>query len=174
MQLKKLIQFAGLITVSATFCLSALAAPPAERALQTQKRSVPAYSQVLIDAPVDVHYLVSDTRSIEVTGTDVGLSIISSVVLGQTLTVTLKNALTTPDPIKLVIAGPTPSAITVSNSASVVMDGLSSSEVDVAVYGSGSIEASGSVSSLKVHVAGSGFVDAMGGDGGRGSRKARG
>lgn len=150
--------------LSAIFASHALAASavPVERVLHSQKRSVAMYSQLLIDAPVDVQYSVSDTRSVEVIATDAAIPILSSVVVGQTLTITLTNAISTPDPIKLVISGPSPSSLTISNSASVVAEGLSGPEVDVTVYGSGSIEASGSVSTLKAHVAGSGFIDAMG------------
>jgi hypothetical protein len=137
--------------------------PPASSSVEgsgvptTETRSVTAFDGVELSGSNDVVIHVGETRSVRVSGDDNLVGRVTTEVLQGTLVVgTTPGSFTTQVPMRVEIGVPSLSALTLSGSGNVTIEGVAQPSFTVTLSGSGMVKASGAADDLAVTVSGSG------------------
>lgn len=130
--------------------------------VKEEVRPITGFNAVKIDGPVDVTYTVSTTPSVRLLAQANILPLITVEVVAGQLVLATNKSFSTSAPIRALIAGPSPGAVRVNGSGSLVGSGLAGASLQLRIAGSGNIKASGSVDTVNVLVTGSGDVDIAG------------
>lgn len=126
---------------------------------KTEERKLPSFSDIRIEAPVEMTYAVSATPSLRITAPENILPLVTTAVEGDALVIGTKNAISLDKPIRIAATGPSPEALGIFGAANVKASGLKSKSLRLRISGAGTISAAGSVDAVDVGVTGSGNVD---------------
>ena len=123
----------------------------------SEARSVAAFDGVELSGSNDVVIHVGEAQSLRVSGDDNIVGRVTTDVQGGTLVIgTMPGSFTTRVPMRVEIAVPSLSALTLSGSGNVTVEGVAQPSVTVTLSGSGTVQASGTADDLEVTVSGSG------------------
>jgi hypothetical protein len=125
----------------------------------SQVRDVGAFNSVELAGSNNVLIRVGDKQSVVVRGDGNLLDRVTTDVQSGTLVVAnTPGSFTTNSPMSVAVTIPTLSALTLSGSGNIVVDGVKAESLTVSLPGSGTLTGSGSAMRLDVTVSGSGTV----------------
>ena len=124
----------------------------------TQVRHVADFDSVELAGSNNVVIRASEKQSVVVRADDNLLDRVTTEVQSGTLVVAnTPGSLTTKSPMSVEVNVPTLTALTITGSGNIVVNGIDTASLEVAVPGSGTFTGSGAVTRLDVTVAGSGI-----------------
>ncbi len=125
----------------------------------TQARQLPAFTSVELAGSNNVVIHVGEQQSVVVKADDNLLDRVTTEVQSGRLVIgTTPGNLTAKSPMSVEVAVPTLTALTLTGSGNLVVDGIAAESFAVALPGSGTITGSGTTTRLAVTVGGSGTV----------------
>jgi len=125
----------------------------------TDRRVTPAFSAVDLAGSNRVLVKVGRPWSVEVRGDDNLLSRVSTSVRSGVLVIDTRGSIRTRTAMTVVVTAPRVTAVTLSGSGTIAVDGVRSDRLTVGLLGSGTVTASGASHVLAVRLTGSGDVD---------------
>lgn len=128
--------------------------------VRTENRSVGVFSKLKVEGPAEVSYVVGKETSVRVSAQPNVLPLVVTEARDDQLYVGFKDNFTSSQPVKLVVTGPSLSAITVSGSGQIRAGGLTGKNLSVSSAGSGDLILVGAVDGAAISVTGSGAIDA--------------
>jgi putative autotransporter adhesin-like protein len=127
----------------------------------TTQRTVPAFRAIALTGPIDLDFRLGPTQSIELSADDNVLPLITTTVRESSLTIALNAKSISPrTPLRATITAPTITALALRGTGNAVLSGLKSSSFALSLEGSGSVKATGAVSTLSISLTGSGNIEA--------------
>lgn len=130
--------------------------------MKTEERKPAAYSGLVIEAPVDMTYVVGSVVSLKVTAPANILPLVTTEVKARQLVIGLKKSVSMERRIRIEATGPSPEAIAMTGTGDLKATGLAGRKLGLEISGSGAVAVSGQVDSLTVDISGSGDADAAG------------
>jgi hypothetical protein len=125
----------------------------------TQARDVAAFHSVELAGSNNVVIRAGGKQSVVVTADDNLLDRVTTEVRSGTLVIAnAPGSFTTKSPMSVEVDVPTLTALTVSGSGNIVVNGIETSSLEVALPGSGAVTGDGTATQLDVVVSGSGLV----------------
>lgn len=125
----------------------------------TQIRDVAAFEGVELAGSNNVVIRVGEKQSVVVTADDNLLERVTTEVQSDTLVVgTTPGSFATKSPMSVEVTVPTLDTLTLTGSGNLVVDGIETESLEVALPGSGTVTGSGTATRLDVTVSGSGSV----------------
>jgi len=128
--------------------------------LKTEARSVGEFDSIRLEDSSDVSVQVGEAFAVSVTADDNVLPLIGTTVTGHTLIIGSKGSYRTHHGPQIAIQLPRLAALKINGSGDVKLTGLSGGELELAISGSGDINAQGKVERLTAEIEGSGDIDA--------------
>jgi hypothetical protein len=129
---------------------------------KTEERKTGAYTGLVIEAPVEMKYVVSASPSMKITAPANILPLITTEVQGRKLVIGLKKSVSMDGMIRVEASGSSLDSIAMTGSGDLKLSGESGKKLVVEVTGSGTIAATGEVEALSLDISGSGEVNAAG------------
>lgn len=127
---------------------------------KTEERKFGVFTGLRLEAPANVVYTVGGPLLVKISAPANILPLVTTVVDGGNLTISIKGSVSLSEPIKVVASGPNLNDLRSIGTGKISIREASGSELRVKVSGSGSVVATGVVGRLVVNVTGSGDVDA--------------
>ncbi|HWA80521.1 MAG TPA: DUF2807 domain-containing protein [Acetobacteraceae bacterium] len=127
--------------------------------IETERRALPGYSGIQLDAPADLTFSPSDKTGVAVTAPADVLKLIRTEVEGGTLVIALNGSVVLSSPIEIAASGPNLTGIALTGAGTVKAAGLSGPDLNISLSGSGGVTADGHVTQVGIRVSGSGDVD---------------
>jgi hypothetical protein len=127
--------------------------------VQTEQRTVGAFSGLRVAAPANVTFHTSEKPSVAVTAPANVLPLIETDVRNGVLVIGLRGSVVLSSPITVAASAPALASINLAGAGNVEARGLAGPELGISVGGSGTVTATGEVGRIAVSVAGSGDVD---------------
>ena len=125
----------------------------------TQVRDVAAFNSVELAGSNNVVIRVGEKQSVVVRADDNLLDrVTTEVQSGKLVIANTPGSLTTKSPMSVEVNVPTLDALTLSGSGNIVVNGIETQSLEVALPGSGTLTGSGAATRLDVTVSGSGMV----------------
>jgi hypothetical protein len=127
--------------------------------VKTEARNIDSFYRIETRGAADCEVTVGKGTSLQVSADDNILPLIETKVEKGTLIVTTKGSYSTRNPVRLVICTPNLDAFSIVGSGDADIRGIHSKSFDIAVSGSGGIEASGQADRLQASISGSGDMN---------------
>ena len=125
----------------------------------TQTRDVPAFSRVELAGSNNVVVRVGEKQSVVVSADDNLLNRVTTEVRsGKLVIANTPGSFETSSPMSVEVAVPTLTALTLTGSGNILVDGIEAESLEVTLPGSGMLTGSGTATRLGVTVSGSGTV----------------
>lgn len=125
----------------------------------SQTRQVDSFGRIDLRGSSDVEIRQGDERVVVVEADDNLLDLITTDVRGETLVISSRRPYSSRLGVRVQVTTPNLSAVSVSGSGDITIDGLSSPSFEISVQGSGDVAAAGEVDRLEVRIMGSGDVE---------------
>jgi len=123
---------------------------------KSEKRDVPAFEAITANGGYKIDVTVGEATEVTVEGDDNLLPLIRTSVEQNALVITSKEPYHSKSGIKVTIKTPQLSGVTVNGSGDVAMHGVRGESLKLAINGSGSMTATGSVQEVDGAISGSG------------------
>jgi Putative auto-transporter adhesin, head GIN domain len=127
--------------------------------IRSEERSVPAFTSLELDAPVEATFSPGPNARVIVTAPSDILALMATEVEDGTLVIALKGSVEVSSPIRVSVNGPGLAAISLAGAGRVKATGLSGPDLSISLSGSGDVAANGSVGRIGIRLSGSGNVD---------------
>ncbi len=127
---------------------------------KAEERNVGLFTKLRLDAPANVTYTVGGPSLVTVSAPANILPLVTTEVVGGSLTISIKGSVSLTEPLKVVASGKNLADVRSVGSGKISIRGASGNELRVKVSGSGAVLAAGVVGRLVADVSGSGDVDA--------------
>lgn len=126
----------------------------------SETRKPSAYSELLIEAPVEMRYSVGSTASLKISAPANILPLVTTEVKGRRLVVGLSKPVSMSGAIRIEATGPSPEKTVVSGSGELRMTGLTGRTCALEVSGAATVTLAGQVDQAVLEITGSADVDA--------------
>jgi hypothetical protein len=140
--------------------VAASSSSPARGPIKTEHRDLQPFSVVELTAPANATFSVSPKTTISITGPSDALPKVATAVHDGRLTISTNESISLSQPLRIQISGPSLSGVRIPGSGTMKLAIPSGDALDLRISGSGSIQASGNVSSLRISLSGSGDINA--------------
>lgn len=124
-----------------------------------EQRTVEAFHAVQLETAAHVHVRVGEAPSLSISGDDNVVPKVETRVRGGTLVIDLPGSWQPRCELELVLTTPSLEGFTVGGSGTVLLEGLAAQRLELAIEGSGNLQARGEAQDLHASIEGSGELE---------------
>lgn len=127
--------------------------------LEVQRRTLPCFSQITVEAGVDLVYRRGRNCEVKIEADSNLVPVITTDVRGNRLIIDSNRSFQTSSPIRVEVSSPDLELVEIQGSSDVVLDDVDAKTLKLQLYGSGGIEGRGRAGTLDIIADGSGTLN---------------